>query len=320
VTGVFEHAEWTAFWILGWLAAAVWIAAGGLARRRRMRRLLGAERADRRIVVGADVVLLAALALIAIALLGPRLAEREILVSGAGADVVLLFDVSQSMDARDSPPSRMARARAGAAGLLERLSPGDRVALAGFAGRGVAFTPLTADRQAIAQMLPALDSRLIEPGGSNLHAGLEAIWPLFEAGSERPRIVLVWSDGEVSAPAEADALELISRKGVRVLSVAIGDDAGAPVPDGAAPLRDDHDRMVVSRRTTVALTRLAEASDGRVWQADRWGEVNLAALAREVDRDVSREAGSVATPATRGQSFPIGLPSRTATHAQAARG
>ena len=59
-------------------------------------------------------VVLTALALIGIALLGPRTGEREVVVSTTGTDVVLLFDLSRSMDARDVPPSRLTRARAGA--------------------------------------------------------------------------------------------------------------------------------------------------------------------------------------------------------------
>jgi tetratricopeptide (TPR) repeat protein len=76
-----------------------------------------------------------------------------------------------------------------------------------------------------------------------------------------------------------------------VFAVAIGSEAGASVPDGGAPLRDAHDRVVTSRRSTSALEHLAAATDGALLMADRWGAVDTAALAAAVDRDISLESG-----------------------------
>ena len=88
-----------------------------------------------------------------------------------GIDVVVLLDVSRSMDATDTPPSRLVRARAAARDLLLALGPGDRAALAVYAGHGALLTPLTSDAAALVEMLPALDSELMSDRGSRFARG-----------------------------------------------------------------------------------------------------------------------------------------------------
>jgi Ca-activated chloride channel family protein len=220
----------------------------------------------------------------------------------------MLLDVSKSMDARDVAPSRLVRARAGTSDLLRVLSDGDRVALAGFAGRGAAFTPLTPDRSALAEMLPALDSGLIRPGGSDLAAGIEAALSVYEQAADRPRVLIIWSDGELDPPLDEALVGRAAQAGVRVLAVALGSEAGTSIPDGGVPLRDVHDRIVTTRRHTMALERLTHATGGALLLADRWGTLDVPGLAATVDRDVSAQPGGGASTATRTVDVPDARP------------
>jgi len=197
---VLEHPEWA--WPLGLVVLG---ALGGLAIAARMRRRRGVRLLGERFAPGHgatlhDALLVGALVLLAIALVGPRLGHAPLRATGAGADVVLLVDLSRSMDAADTAPSRLRRAVATAEALLERLDAADRVALAGFAGRGVLFTPLTPDRHALADMLRHLDTRLMGASGSALDRGIAAATGAFEPAADRPRVIVVLSDGEVSDP------------------------------------------------------------------------------------------------------------------------
>src|SRR5690606_38282441 len=141
-------------------------------------------------------------------------------IPSEGVDVVLLVDVSWSMAARDVPPSRLVRARAIARDLLERLAPGDRAALAAFAGRGVLLTPLTPDAAALAELLDGLDPERMSAGGSALASGIAAAVEAFEAASERPRVVVVLADGEDPArDAPADPAAPARRARARIVAV-----------------------------------------------------------------------------------------------------
>ncbi len=296
------HPEWMAP-VATAIAALALLALVSFARaRRRAGRLLGSPRWVPRANLLRDLALVAALAAAGAALLGPHAGMRSVRVSGSGVDVVLLLDVSRSMDARDVPPSRLDRARALASRVLATLGPDDRAALAAFAGRGVLLTPLTPDLDALAEMLASLDSELIEPGGSDLGAGVAAAGAAFEASSERPRVLLALADGEdVDARADSGASAAL-RAGARVVSVALGSEAGAEVPDGAATLRDRRGRPVVSRRDAGRLAALATATGGASFVGNRWGDVDERALLAAVRRDAARSQGGTVerrVPATR---------------------
>jgi Ca-activated chloride channel family protein len=285
------HPEWTAaVGALFALAAAALILAR--ARARRLRRCLG-PRLRPGLSLLRDGALLLALAAVGVALLGPRLGEKVVRVPASGIDLVLLLDVSRSMDAADVPPSRFSRARRAAEGTLARLHPGDRAALAAFASRGVLLTPLTPDRGALAELLAALDTDLVHPAGSSLGAGVRAALTAFEAGSARPRLVFVLSDGEDperrSDLGAGDAL----RAEARVLAAAFGSEAGANVPDHGLPLRDATGAIVVSRRRTDRLERLASATGGALFNADAWGEIDLDAAVAELRRDAGGLPGEM---------------------------
>lgn len=282
--GLFEHPQWQPALLALLLLALSGVAVSRLVARRRARRLLGPRGRALPGAGAADAVLLAAVASLGLALLGPRLGERTVWARSSGVDVVVLLDVSASMTARDVPPSRLLRAREAARRILEALPQGDRAALAAFSGRGVLLTPLTPDTEALRRMLPALTPDLMQEGGSRIGEGVHAALEAFDPDSTRPRVLFVASDGEDPARG-ALGIDEVARSGVRVLAALFGSEAGATIPDAGAALHDVSGRVVVSRRELEPLGRLAAASDGRLLLADRWGEIDVAQALAALGRD-----------------------------------
>jgi len=287
-----QNPEWLAAVATAIALVALFLGLAILRGRDRTERLLGDRRALPLRHLFSDAWPLAALVMIGVALLGPRLAEREVRISTRGVDVVLLMDVSQSMQAADTPPSRAVRAQAAAKQLLAELGPGDRAALAAFAGRGVLLTPLTPDTDALTRMLPALQMRLVRPGGTDLDAGVAAAHEAFEPGSRRPAVIVVLSDGEITVSSGTDSgLRAALQSGTRIVALALGSSEGARVPDQGAPLRDAEGAIVVSRRHDAALERIARASDGAFQVANEWGTFDLPAVLDAVRRELAGAAG-----------------------------
>ena len=295
------------------VAAALALAAGGrIAAARRRARLLGrsAPRDPRQ----RDLLLAAALGASALALVGPRFGERTVRVPATGVDVVVLIDVSASMLARDVPPSRLERARSLAADVLTRLGPGDRAALAAFAGEGVLLTPLTPDHAALAELVPALDESLLSEQGSRLEAGVRAALAAYRPESPRPRVLLVLSDGEDPEAGEP-AFPTVAAAGLRVVAVAFGTEAGAPVPLHGSPLRDARGHPIATRSDPARLAALTEPSDGALLRGDRFGAVDPDAVVAAVRRDaaraqdgfVERRVARSATPALTALAFALAL-------------
>jgi Ca-activated chloride channel family protein len=231
-----------------------------------------------------DAALCTALLAIAIALLGPQLGTRSVAVPADGIDLVVLIDVSRSMDAADAAPSRLARAREAARDVLLALAPGDRAALAVYAGHGALLTPLTHDAAALVELLPSLDSEWMADRGSRLWTGIEAALAAFDADGLRPRVVLALGDGERAHLAPDTSFETLARAQVRVVAGAIGSEAGIALLGSAGPLLDWNGQAVVTRRETGGFERFAGASGGGVLVADEWGALDAGALLAEAKR------------------------------------
>jgi Ca-activated chloride channel family protein len=275
------HPTWAPALLGGWLALAG-LRAMAARRGHLVLRRLGGRRP--RSEAWRDGFLLGAALALAVALLGPRFGTRSVEIPGHGIDVVVLLDVSRSMDASDTPPSRLARARRAATALIENLRPGDRAALAVFAGHAALLTPLTADHRALLDMLPALDSEMMSDRGSRLERGVAAALGAFDPRSLRPGVIVALGDGERGHHYANTELDRLRRSTVRFVAGAIGSAGGSSIPVAGGVLHDANGLAVHSRRDVRGFERLAEATEGAVFLADAWGDFEPGAL-----RDAMRE-------------------------------
>ncbi len=245
-----------------WLAAFAVAALAGQAAfrgRRELRAWLGRDPAP--IARFARAGALAITAALVAGALGLALATPESL-SDDFADVVIVVDVSSSMDVTDVAPSRLRRALRTAERVTEEAQ-GVRLALVVFAGEAFIALPLTQDRDAVLTYLRALDSETISVRGSELARGLEVAARAFDPRSSRPRTVLLLSDGEdFGTPLGSEIAELASL-GAHVVAVGYGTEEGGAVP-GQLALAEAVRRgeATVSRRNDAVLRRIAAETGG----------------------------------------------------------
>ncbi len=218
--------------------------------------------ARRRTVRGALVV--GALAAGAVALAGPRVGTALRESQQESLDLIIALDVSDSMRAQDVAPTRLDRAKLEIERVVEARR-GDRVGLVVFAGEAFLQCPLTTDRGALRLFLDAASPEQVAVQGTDFARALAVADQAFNAGSEeqeRPRALLVVSDGEDhegGLGAEADALR---DQGVTLLALGVGTDEGAPVPQVyngrlAGDRRDRSGTPIVTRFEPGALRDLA---------------------------------------------------------------
>src|SRR5262249_53505220 len=93
-----------------------------------------------------------------------------------GHDAILLMDVSRSMGVADAVPNRLGVAIDAAESLIEALADdqANRAAVVAFAGGGVVLCPLTENLGAVLETLHRLRPGTVQPGGTDLGAGLDA--------------------------------------------------------------------------------------------------------------------------------------------------
>lgn len=250
------------------VAVMVWL---GRRHRVRLERAFGAQLAEqvrppavRRRRLVRDVLLVVALTAGIVALAGPRFDKRVQLVEARGVDLVLVVDLSRSMDAEDVEPSRLERTRREIYDLLEVLE-GDRVGLVVFAGGAYPRVPLTEDQEVIRMIASEMSSSDFQSQGSALDEAIREAAELLtrDEASQAGRAMIVFSDGEIHDPAAAiEAAQAARDQEVRVFSMRVGD-APAPIPLGNGGWQQDRQgRRVVSTPSDDTLRDIAQAGGG----------------------------------------------------------
>lgn len=215
----------------------------------------------------------AALALLVVALMGPRLGMQTRTVEQRGVDLVVALDVSASMRAEDVAPNRLRRAKRELRALVDRLG-GDRVGLVLFAGEGFVQCPLTSDYGAFRLFLDAAEPDRLPVPGTNLSAAFAAGLEAFDTArppsdstrppdEQRSRALLLLSDGE-NHEGNLEAMKRrASEQNVTLFTAGVGTEQGGQIPEyengqRVGVKRTADGRPVRTRLDEPALTSLAE--------------------------------------------------------------
>lgn len=207
--------------------------------------------------------------LLVIAIAGPRWDFRDVQLFRPGSDLIILLDLSRSMDVTDISPSRLTRARQEIQDLIEN-NRHSRLGLIGFATLAHIIAPLTEDGNSLRVLLPALSTDLVELKGSRLtEALLRAQQMLAGQPKNSSRHLLLITDGDFGDGNLEEYVKRLTREGVHLHVLAVGTTEGGPVPDaGNTPLRQPDGSVVISRLDEDSLKKLAEIGNGIYQRAD----------------------------------------------------
>jgi Ca-activated chloride channel homolog len=224
-----------------------------------------------------------ALYLLALAALVISLARPQALalVPKEQATLVLVMDVSGSMNATDVEPTRLVSSQRAATAFVEQLPEKFRVGIVSFASTAQTLTRPTTDRAAVYEAIASLHAEGATAMGDGIERALDVKRPPTPSSTgsaarpappaqqggtdEPPLVVLLLSDGANTQgrtqpmEAAADAKEL----GVPVFTIALGTERGmVDVPDETGNLR----RIPVPP-DTLTLQRIADTTGARFFAA-----------------------------------------------------
>ncbi len=232
------------------------------------------------LTVGAVAALLAI-----IALAGPTWQRLPSPVFRNDSALVIVLDLSRSMDAADIKPSRLIMARYKIADILKQRKDG-QTALLVYAGDAFTVTPLTNDTETIGSQLSALTTDIMPSQGSNTVLALEKAVELFkQSGLQKGQILLV-TDG-VDVDLTLAAVKSSDNYPVSILGV--GTDDGAPIalPEGGF-LKDERGNIVAPKLNSRELAKLAQAGNG-VYQTITANDADIQNLLSTLDKSVKQQ-------------------------------
>lgn len=185
----------------------------------------------------------------------------------AKADVMVVLDVSKSMLAADTAPSRLERAKADIRDMLPSLR-GSRMGLIAFAGRASVMCPLTPDQGFFQLVLDSVEVGVVRKGGTRIGDALRKALEGFGEGATGPRAILLITDGEDHDSYPLDAADLAAQEGVPVVAIGFGDEDGSEIeivdPDtGVRKKHVDREGNVIRTKLDGAMLRsIAERTKG----------------------------------------------------------
>jgi Ca-activated chloride channel family protein len=208
-------------------------------------------------------------ALLVVAIAGPRWSYRDIQLFRPGSDLLILLDLSSSMNATDVSPSRLTRARQEIQDLIEN-NRHSRIGLIGFATQAHIIAPLTEDGNSLLIMLPAISTDLVELKGSRLADALvRAEQMLAGQPEDSSRHLLLITDGDFGDAEHVDIVKRLASEGVHLHVLGVGTEEGGPVPgEGNTLLYHQNGTQVISRLDQDNLKALAESGNGIYQRAD----------------------------------------------------
>ncbi|ULN41769.1 VWA domain-containing protein [Mycolicibacterium crocinum] len=215
-----------------------------------------------------------ALLLLIVALAGPTHQAR---IPRNRAVVMLVIDVSQSMQAKDVAPTRLRAAQDAAKTFAQQLTPGVNLGLVSFGGNVNLLVSPTPDHAATVTALDKLQPDNSTATGEAMFTALESIQTVstvLTAGDATlpPARIVLLSDGGENKPANPDnprgdftAARAAKDQGVPVSTITFG------TQQGVVTLKDD---TIGVPSDDTQMKRIAQLSGGQSYRATNIDELN----------------------------------------------
>jgi Ca-activated chloride channel family protein len=229
------------------------------------------------------VPMLAFLLALAILIVAAARPEKTVAVPVEKASIMLVTDVSGSMQATDVKPTRLAAARASAKRFVGSVPKSVNVGVMALSSKPRVLASPTADREAVNQALDQLKAR----GGTGTGEAIQAATNILThqpgvRGKRAPSAIVLISDGTATGKVDPVAAAQAARKAhIPIYTVALGTSAGTitvPRPGGQGGTET---RQVPPDPQGMA--QVARASGGKAYtaaDADKLSDVykNLGSL------------------------------------------
>ncbi len=214
------------------------------------------------------VLRLTALAALIIVLARPRAGEKEHTESVAGIEIMIAFDLSNSMlaSATDNPdgPSRLDRARLLLEKLIDKLD-NDKVGLVIFAGSAKTQFPMTTDFGIAKMYLSELKPELMPFQGTSISEAISMAAKGFTSDENVHKSIILITDSEDHEGEAIEVAKAVAEQGIQINVIGLGSTNGAPIPVKGAPgkfFTDKDGNTVVTTLNEQLASEIAKEGNG----------------------------------------------------------
>lgn len=209
-----------------------------------------------------------ALAALIFALARPRHGEKEQEESVAGIEVMVAFDISNSMlaSSTDDPngTTRLDRAKLILEKLFNRLT-NDKVGLVIFAGSAKVQFPMTTDFYTARMYLNELNPSMMTYQGTSIAEAIGMAMNGFSPDENVHKAIILITDSEDHEGDAVEAAKAAAEKGIQVDVIGLGSAKGAPIPmpgRNGQYFTDANGQMVLTTLNDKLAAEIAQAGGG----------------------------------------------------------
>lgn len=226
-----------------------------------------------------------AIGFIVVAMARPQTGSKLRSIETKGREIVLAVDVSNSMMAEDTEPSRMARTRYAIQQLLRQMKS-DHIGIVAFADDVEVVLPITSDYKMAEAKVRSLSPALIANQGTDIGEALEVALLSFGRATQESansRVIILITDGEAH---DAKAVEVAARakeEGVVICTIGIGTPEGTTLKINGHMIEDEEGKMVVTKLNEALLNDIASATGG-IYMRSTNNNFGLEEIVAELDK------------------------------------
>lgn len=201
---------------------------------------------------------------VVLALARPQRSNERVEQYTEGIDILLVMDISESMDLQDFSPNRLEAAKKTAIEFINGRF-GDRIGMVVFSGEAYSLSPLTNDYDLLTSLIEEINFSMIEAKGTAIGSAIAAGTNRMKDSDSPSKVMILLSDGESNA-GNVDpifAAQLATAFGIKIYTIAVG-------KDGMVPYGTDffgRPQMVESYLDESTLREISNIGSGQFFRA-----------------------------------------------------
>ena len=209
--------------------------------------------------------------LLIISLLGPSFGENQEEVDIVGKDIMILVDLSESMNADDIKPTRLEKVKFEMKKIIDSFSS-DRIGIIMFSGEAFMQCPMTYDRNALNLFTETLNTGLVPRTGTDFGPALELSLSKLNDENSRSleinsKVIILISDGEDFGDNTNESLDNIIESNIKLYTIGVGSEKGSKILLGNGKYKKDKDGgMVITKLNPTSLKETARETGGKYFE------------------------------------------------------
>ena len=209
--------------------------------------------------------------LLIISLLGPSFGENQEEVDIVGKDIMILVDLSESMNADDIKPTRLEKVKFEMKKIIDSFSS-DRIGIIMFSGEAFMQCPMTYDRNALNLFTETLNTGLVPRTGTDFGPALElSLSKLNDENSQsleiNSKVIILISDGEDFGDNTNESLDNIIESNIKLYTIGVGSEKGSKILLGNGKYKKDKDGgVVITKLNPTSLKETARETGGKYFE------------------------------------------------------